>query len=155
MRFPKVNPPSYRCFNIPRKEVVYCYKGVSPNTAFVCTADSWGFYPISNLGIEVNSCLGNPQDSFLSKGSGFKDRFGIEVYQYDIVRDLSCEFSVGNEKAFLCGEVYFKDGVFRESYFNQPIHIYKQLEVIGNRFETESELEHCPPPPKGYNVYEG
>lgn len=155
MKHPKIEIPSFRCFNLATKEVIYCFKGVAPNTAFICTAESWGFFPVSSNGIEVNTCLGCPQDSLLSQGSGFDDVNGVEIYQYDIVRDLTSEFSVGKEKVFLCGEVYIKDGIFRESYFNQPLHIYKNIEVIGNRLETPDLLEHCPPVPKGYCEYEG
>ena len=141
----KIETPSFRGFNLTTKEVVYCFKGCSPKTAFICTNDTWGFYPVINNSIEVGVCLANPQNSTLSRGSGRYDVSGLEIFEFDIVRNLSSEFSVGIEKTFLFGEIYYRNGIFYESYFNMPLNHYNVLEVCGNRFETPDLLESCPP----------
>ena len=141
----KIEIPSFRGFNWVTGEVVYCFKKCSPKTAFMCNHESWGFYPVVNNLVSIDVCLSNPTNSILSRGSGRYDSSGLEIFEYDIVKNLTSEFSVGNEKCFLFGEIYYRNGVFYESYFNMPISHYQFLEVVGNRFETPELLNSCPP----------
>lgn len=150
----KLEIPSFRAFNLKTKEVIYCCKKCSPPVAFISVPDSWGFYPIINGLVKIDRCLANPKDSVLSRGSGYFDSNGLEIFHFDIIKNLSTpEFSSGLEKTYLHGEVYYRNGTFYESYFNMPITNYRTLEVYGNRFETPDLLEECPPVPKEGELY--
>jgi hypothetical protein len=145
----KINTPSFRAFNLKNREVIYCFNKCKPSVAFVCTNLSWGFYSVTNDNIDIDNCLASPVDSILSRGSGWYGVSGLEIYEHDIIKNLSnTEFSAGTEKIYLCGQVYYRNGVFYESYFNQPITNYKVLEVQGNFYEYPELLEDCPPVPK-------
>ena len=82
----------------------------------------------------------NPDDCILEQFTGFQDSEGKDIYEGDIVIGLwDGELDYSSQKV----KVEFKNGAFRENYFNRPIADYIQnyrckIKIIGNTHEVNS-----------------
>lgn len=65
--------------------------------------------------------------------TGLKDKNGKECWEGDRVRFLSGMDTQEHE-----AEVLYKDGAFRENYFNGVLSLCPWFEVIGNMYEGET-----------------
>ena len=135
--------PAYRAYNKHTKQMVYCFPKCSPQVAFILTPDGWGMYP-SDVPLRDDNCLANMQDSILLRGTGRQDAMALEIYEGDIVKNLTSTCDIGQGLQFMYAEVYYQDGVFYENYFHEPIYSYPNLEVVGNKYEHPDLMQFLP-----------
>lgn len=132
--------PSFRAYNKETGMMVYYCEGANPPMMLIFGVNSWGFYRADEPILDTN-CMASPVDSILMQGSGRPDKNEVELFEGDLVKDLrsGCDLAQGTD--FLYAEIYIRDGVFYENYFNQPIHFYPYLQIIGNKYEDPDLLE--------------
>jgi len=130
--------PAFRAYKPKTEELIYCAEGALIKTTIA-------FAPEGRWSIHLHSdpkvILANYEECILMRGSGQPDSNGLEIYEGDIVQDLST-FPLG----LGCGDyvtaaIIYKSGLFYEDYFKQPIYFYDNLEVVGDVFRDEYLLE--------------
>ena len=127
-------PISFRAFNKHSNQMYYSYPGCNPQIAFISTSDGWAMYP-ADKPIRVDYCLASNLDSILMRGSDLSDINGLEIFESDIIMNLTSECSLGQGLQFLKATVYLKNGIFYEDYLHQPIYTYHSMEILGNLYE--------------------
>ena len=71
--------------------------------------------------------------------TGLHDKNGKEIWEGDIVKNLSVYSESGYEEVVT--DVFFDNGCFLERYWNGGLWKYKNIEVIGNIYENEGLLK--------------
>ena len=134
----KFRQPSFRAYKPKTKEIIYCAEGATIKTSIAFSPDGrWSIH----LHSDPKVILANYEECILMRGSGRADINGLEIYERDIVQDLST-FPLGLGCGdYIATSISYKDGLFYEDYFKQPIHFYENLEIVGNVFEDEYLLE--------------
>ena len=75
-------------------------------------------------------------DTITVQYTGLKDKNGKEIYEGDIIK-----ICYGSGFELIQTEVIFKDGSFRDNYFRYVLPESKEMEIIGNIYETPNLLE--------------
>ena len=76
----------------------------------------------------------------LMQFSGKKDKFGKEIWEDDIVKNMNPGHVDEGYKDTIA-RVCFLNGSFIENYWNMPLHDYQNLEIIGNIYESPDLLK--------------
>ena len=130
--------PSFRAYKSKTDEMVYCCEHSAIKTSIAFAPNGrWSIHLASNP-----SCiLANYETGILMRGSGRTDVNGLEIYEGDIIQDLStAPLGIGCGD-YVAAAVLYGDGLFYEDYFKQTINFYANLEVVGNIYQDEYLLE--------------